>query len=99
KSVLTYIDIVPFLYLEEMDAHKQKYISEMILRETINDTELLKTMETFLLCNLNVSETAKELYMHRNSLQYRLDKFADKTGLDVRQFHDAMTLYLVLKRK
>jgi len=97
KSVLTYIDIVPYLYIEDMDRTKRKYIRESILRETIDDQELLKTMQTFIQCNLNISETAKELYMHRNSLQYRLDKFFDKTGIDVRQFHHAMTLYLVLK--
>jgi DNA-binding PucR family transcriptional regulator len=56
----------------------------------------LKMLETFVQCNLNISETAKELYMHRNSLQYRLDRFLEKTGIDVRQFQHAMPVYLAM---
>lgn len=97
KAVITYIDIIPYLFIEKMDLSERKQISQIILKETSDDPELLKTMETFMSCNLNISETAKELYMHRNSLQYRLDKFYEKTGIDVRQFHHATTLYLVLK--
>jgi len=53
----------------------------------------------------NVSETAKKLYIHRNTLLYRLDKFKQETGLDVRTFNDAvlvkiaLLLYKVTKRK
>lgn len=97
KPVHSYIDIVPYLYIEEMDAEKRRQISQIVLKETIDDPEMSETMETFMSYNLNISETAKELYMHRNSLQYRLDKFHEKTGLDVRKFHHAVTLYLVLK--
>ena len=97
KPVLTYIDIVPYLFIEEMDLSDRTRIAQVVLKETIDEPELLKTMETFILCNLNISETAKELYMHRNSLQYRLDKFHEKTNIDVRNFHHAMTLYLLLK--
>lgn len=52
-----------------------------------------------------MSETAKKLYIHRNTLLYRLDKFKNETGLDVRTFHDAvlvklaLVLYKVTKRK
>src|SRR5699024_3732923 len=97
KPVLTYIDIVPYLFIEEMDLSDRTRIAQVVLKETIDEPERLQTMETFILCNLNISETAKELYMHRNSLQYRLDKFHEKTNIDVRNFHHAMTLYLLLK--
>ncbi len=46
--------------------------------------------------NLNISETARQLYVHRNTLVYRLEKIQQKTGLDIRVFEDAMTFKLAL---
>ncbi|MGF7049413.1 hypothetical protein J2T13_003924 [Paenibacillus sp. DS2015] len=69
------------------------------------DTETLSTLETFFQLDCNVSETAKRMYIHRNTLLYRLDKIKQETGLDVRSFGDAvlikltMLLYKVTKRK
>ncbi|WP_242403854.1 PucR family transcriptional regulator [Paenibacillus pini] len=69
------------------------------------DSETLATLETFFQLDCNVSETAKRLYIHRNTLLYRLDKIKQETGLDVRSFGDAvlvkltMLLYKVTKRK
>jgi len=70
-----------------------------------SDNETLSTLETFFQLDCNVSETAKRLYIHRNTLLYRLDKIKQETGLDVRSFGDAvlvkltMLLYKVTKRK
>lgn len=97
KPVLTYIDVIPYLFIEEMEPDKRKHISRSVLKETIHESDMLETMETFMRSNLNISETAKALYMHRNTLQYRLDKFYEKTGIDVRRFHQAMSLYLIIK--
>lgn len=55
------------------------------------DEDLLNTAEEFLENNLNVSETARKLYMHRNTLTYRLDKIERATGLNIRNFSDAVT--------
>lgn len=69
------------------------------------EPETLSTLETFFQLDCNVSETAKRLYIHRNTLLYRLDKIKQETGLDVRSFKDAvlvkltMLLYKVTKRK
>ena len=52
---------------------------------------MLNTAEAFLQNNLNVSETSRLLYMHRNTLLYRLDKIEKATGLNVRQFADAVS--------
>jgi DNA-binding PucR family transcriptional regulator len=46
--------------------------------------------------NLNVSEAAKKLYIHRNSMQYRLEKFSERTGLDIRKFDDAVNIHLAI---
>ncbi|MCZ2258457.1 PucR family transcriptional regulator [Sporosarcina sp. G11-34] len=96
KTVVTYIDAVPYLLIDQTEQGIRKKMSETVLQEYINDAETLKMIETFVQCNLNISETAKELHMHRNSLQYRLDRFLEKTGIDIRQFHQAMTVYLAL---
>ncbi|MGG3454023.1 PucR family transcriptional regulator [Paenibacillus rhizolycopersici] len=70
----------------------------------LQDEETLTTLETFFALDCNVSETAKRLYIHRNTLLYRIDKFKQETGLDVRTFNDAvlvkleLLLYKVTKR-
>ena len=46
--------------------------------------------------NLNVSETSRQLFLHRNTLVYRIEKLQKVTGLDVRNFDDAMTLKIAL---
>ncbi|MFD1037645.1 PucR family transcriptional regulator [Virgibacillus byunsanensis] len=96
KAVVNYIDVIPYLFIEKADKPLRKSITQSVLRDVKDDEELLKTIETFIACNLNISVTAKELYMHRNSLQYRIDKFIDITGIDVRQFHQAVTVYLAI---
>ncbi|MCR5417318.1 MAG: helix-turn-helix domain-containing protein [Lachnospiraceae bacterium] len=60
------------------------------------DEETLTTIDTFLENNLNVSETSRQLYVHRNTLLYRLEKLEKLTGLDIRIFDDALTLKIAL---
>lgn len=54
------------------------------------DNETINTINTFFDCGLNISETGRVLYLHRNTLVYRLDKFSRSTGLDLRNFDDAV---------
>ncbi|EQB35104.1 MULTISPECIES: PucR family transcriptional regulator [Virgibacillus] len=96
KPVTNYQEAIPYILLEQVGSPFRNELANTILQEFTADTELLQTIQMFLKCNLNVSVTAKELYMHRNSLQYRLDKFIEKTGIDIRQFHQAVTVYLAL---
>ncbi len=58
--------------------------------------EELQTVNKFFEKNLNISETARDLFMHRNTLVYHLEKLQKKTGLDIRRFDDAMTLKIAL---
>lgn len=60
------------------------------------DEEILTTVNMFLENNLNVSETARQLYVHRNTLLYRLEKLEKLSGLDIRIFDDALTLKIAL---
>ena len=60
------------------------------------DEETLTTIDKFFENNLNVSETSRQLYSHRNTLVYRLDKLQKSTGLDLRVFEDAITFKIAL---
>ncbi len=60
------------------------------------DEETLMTINKFFENNLNVSETSRQLYIHRNTLVYRLDKIQKNTGLDLRVFEDAITFKIAL---
>jgi len=99
KSVVTYIEAIPYLLMNEMKPDFRAQIAHSVLQEFLDDEETLKMIATFFECHLNISETAKKLYMHRNSLQYRLERFYDKTTIDIRQFDQAMTVYLALLAK
>ncbi len=59
-----------------------------------DDPELSKTIKTYIENQSNATLTAKKLFMHRNSLQYRIDKFIEKTGIDIKSFHGAFFTYL-----
>lgn len=60
------------------------------------DDETLTTINKFFENSLNVSETSRQLYIHRNTLVYRLDKLEKSTGLDLRIFEDAITFKIAL---
>lgn len=78
-------------------------LCEMFLKEVLEgnatemfDDEELITVYTFFDNNLNISETARQLFIHRNTLVYRLEKIQKKTGLDVRVFEDALTFKIAV---
>lgn len=64
-------------------------------KEIFSDEEMLITAEEFFNNSLNVSETSRNLYLHRNTLMYRLDKIEKATGLNIRKFPDAITFRLI----
>ncbi|AIC93910.1 MULTISPECIES: PucR family transcriptional regulator [Shouchella] len=80
------------LHNDEFKQLRSHFLSDELLR----DEELLHTIHVFFQNNLNTSQTAKALHLHRNSLQYRLDKFNAQTGLDLRVFSHAALTYLFM---
>ena len=60
------------------------------------DDETLATINKFFENSLNVSETSRQLFVHRNTLVYRLDKLQKTTGLDLRVFEDAITFKIAM---
>ncbi len=68
------------------------FLEEIFKKESIDvlDEEIIQTIYKFFENNLNVSETSRQLFVHRNTLVYRLDKIERLTGLDLRNFEDAV---------
>jgi len=76
----------------------QKYCEAIFneeARKVLNE-EMITTINKFFENNLNLSETARQLYIHRNTLVYRLDKIQRALGLDLRNFHDAVTFKIMM---
>lgn len=78
-------------------------LCKMFIREIFDgkspdefDEETLTTINKFFENSLNVSETSRQLYIHRNTLVYRLDKLQKSTNLDLRVFEDAITFKIAL---
>ncbi len=76
----------------------QMFMKEVFGEETPDtfDEETLTTINKFFENSLNVSETARQLYIHRNTLVYRLEKLQKSTGLDIRKFDDALTFKIAM---
>ncbi|MCL2195260.1 MAG: helix-turn-helix domain-containing protein [Oscillospiraceae bacterium] len=77
------------------------FLQEVFKRGTIDslDEETLFTIQKFFENNLNVSETSRRLFVHRNTLVYRLEKIKKLTGLDLREFDDAIVFKVALMVK
>ena len=85
--------------LEDLPKYKLNENLELLMdagaKEIFSDEEMLNTAEEFLESSLNTSETSRKLYLHRNTLIYRLDKIEKSTGLNIRKFSDAITFRLI----
>ena len=78
-------------------------LCEMFIKEVFGDydpstldEEILTTVYQFIENDLNLSETSRQLFVHRNTLVYRLEKLQKTIGLDIRQFEDAMTFKIAM---
>ena len=76
----------------------EMFIQEIFGDESLDsiDGETLAIIRTFFENNLNLSETSRQLYVHRNTLVYRFEKIQKRFGLDLRTFEDAMTFKLAM---
>ena len=99
KKILAYNELGIGRLIHQLPAS----LCGMFLNEVFEDgkadifeEEELTTVYTFFDNNLNISETARRLYVHRNTLVYRLEKIQKKTGLDVRVFDDALTFKIAM---
>ena len=75
----------------------EMFIAEIFGERKLDlDDETLVTIQKFFENNLNISETARQLYVHRNTLVYRLERLQKMIGLDIRKFEDAMTFKIAM---
>jgi carbohydrate diacid regulator len=79
----------------------QMFLDEVFKKDSIEklDMETITTIQRFFDNSLNISETARKLFIHRNTLVYRLDKIEKITGLDLRQFDDAIIFKVAMMVK
>lgn len=97
--------IVPAIPLSELTDNLTRTQRERILSSydmkkfarIFEDESMITTIDSFFINGMNVSETARKLYMHRNTLIYRLNKIYKVTGLDIRVFDMAVTFEILRK--
>lgn len=98
-GVHSFKEYVLIKMLEDLPKYKLNEYLELLMdekaRDIFGDEEMIATAEEFLEANLNVSEASRKIYLHRNTLMYRLDKIEKATGLNVRKFSDAVTFRLI----
>lgn len=98
-EVHTFKEFILVKMLEDIPKFKLNEYLEILLdsdaKSVFSDPEMLNTAEEFLENSLTMSETSRKLYLHRNTLMYRLDKIERSTGLNIRRFSDAMTFRLI----
>ncbi|MFN7249283.1 MAG: PucR family transcriptional regulator [Anaerobacillus sp.] len=94
-AVIRKEQLIPYLLTYEVS----KMTNTMLLNSIshlLEDKELLKTIKVFFESNLNTTLASKKLFMHRNSLQYRIDKFIERTGIDIKEFQQAAAIYMLI---
>ena len=99
KSIINYDNLgIARLIYQLPTTLCETYLSEVFKRGSIEslDQETLFTIQRFFENNLNVSETSRKLFVHRNTLVYRLDKIKKITGLDLREFDHAIIFKIAL---
>lgn len=96
RTVFYHAEFLPMMLLLTSPDHEFSLPFETLTEFLSGEPDMRTYLEVFFKCNLNLSTTAKTLFMHRNSLQYRFDKLKEKTGLDPREFRDAQLINLEL---
>ncbi len=94
ERVLSFEKAFPSCLVAEMKPSLRESLDTQLLGPAAEDPELLDTIKAFLENGSNATLSAKKLYIHRNTLQYRLDKFSEKTGVNLKDFNNAVTVYL-----
>ena len=99
RTVFVYRNLLLERFLNEVTPEMSAgYNSKIFNRKTARlfNEEMIHTIETFFDNSLNLSETARKLYIHRNTLVYRLEKVQRTIGLDLRNFDDAVTFKMMM---
>ncbi len=79
---------------DEQAAISEKFLTPEII-SVMKDKELIECINAFFKNNLNISETSRNAFLHRNTLLYRIEKINKITGLNIRNFEEAMSFRLL----
>lgn len=93
-NVYYFEDVITYIVLQNNQELKHK-IREYI--QTNINTDVLHTVREFIENNMNSSQSAKKLFMHRNTLNYRIDNFIEATHINVKTFKGANAIYMLYK--
>jgi hypothetical protein len=92
KGVHYLDDVITFAVLKNNESLKQR-LKDYILKQT--NQEVIHTVRQFIENNMNSSLSAKRLFMHRNTLNYRIDNFIESTHINVKTFKGANAIYML----
>lgn len=93
-----FTDFCDYIFLHLNPDEKAEIKEKFLTAETITvlkDNELVESVNNFFKNNLNISETSRNAFLHRNTLLYRIEKIHKITGLNVRNFEDALYFKLL----
>ena len=102
ESIYVYSRLILECFLMELPQDISAYYHSLLFNrknQRLFNEEMLYTIDMFFKKDLNLSDTARQLYIHRNTLVYRLDKVQKQTGLDLRSFEDAVTFKILMELK
>lgn len=94
ELVIYYVDIESKALIYQLNKEVAERFSKRVLHETLINYK--ETLECFFKNNFNIQQTAEELFIHRNTLLYRLNKIVEDTGYNPRHFKDAVTMQLAI---
>lgn len=102
ESIYVYSRLILERFLMELPQDISAYYHSLLFNrknQRLFNDEMLYTIDMFFKKDLNLSDTARQLYIHRNTLVYRLDKVQKQIGLDLRKFEDAVTFKILMELK
>ena len=96
RSILTYLDTLSLeIILESIDNEVKRQYTDKVLK--VLEREEITLLETYYKNDMSLKHTAEELYIHKNTLQYRLERIGEKSGFNPRNFTDSVILYLAIR--
>lgn len=97
KSVLWFTKEMLHFLLSFIPEDLKKVLPNILLNDMALNDQTLLTVKIYLQNNMNVTATAKKAFLHRNTVQYRLDKFSEQTGIDLKHFEDGLVIFLAIQ--
>ena len=94
EQLVTVEKLIPIYTNAQLPNPMKSQLFEHVKQILNEDDSLSETIKKYIENHSNATLTAKQLFMHRNSLQYRIDKFIEKTSIDIKSFHGAYFAYL-----